>query len=95
MKQSQKENLFLREVDVVPSYHGELPRLKQTDNGKFVMEFEQKPALVFVSMDGHGSYDTIFANGKELLSVRKYQITSEAGKLTTLSTEKEVCIVEN
>jgi hypothetical protein len=57
-------------------------------NGKPALVFDDIPALVFVSNNGHGSYDRLFIDGVESALHRKVTITSEVGEITTYSLDK-------
>lgn len=56
-------------------------------NGKPALVFDEMPALVFVSNNGHGSFDALFIDGVESATHRKVTITSEVGEITTYNTE--------
>ena len=44
---------------------------------KFVLEFDEEPALVFVSREGKGYTDELYINGELAQGVRDLQINSE------------------
>lgn len=78
---------FVKTATFTPDYHGTLPKLTETSDGKYVMGFEALPALLFVSMDGHGSNDQLFVHGEEILTAASAEIKSKPGELTMYSTE--------
>ncbi|QOT13718.1 hypothetical protein JNUCC32_31475 (plasmid) [Paenibacillus sp. JNUCC32] len=57
-------------------------------NGKPALVFDEMPALVFVSNNGHGSFDKLYIDGVESVTHRNVTITSEVGEITTYSLDK-------
>ena len=52
-------------------------------DGKYVLEFDDIPALVFVSFDGSGTYDTLILDGERESKRIGLTINSAVNELTT------------
>jgi predicted nucleic acid-binding Zn-ribbon protein len=61
-------------------------RACQKDNKKFMLEFDEPPALVFVQERGSNKVK-VYQDGKELHGVRSIDINATAGKITTHTVE--------
>ena len=74
-------------------YNGE-HRVQLVKRGdKYVMEFDDIPALLFVSYDGNGSMDQTFYNGEFLTNVKAVTIRSEVEVVTEYETSNYAIVV--
>lgn len=55
---------------------------------KYVMEFDDVPALIFVSFDGAGVTDKLFRFGEWMTDVRNYKIESDVQGMTTFDVSR-------
>lgn len=55
---------------------------------KYVMEFDDVPALIFVSFDGVGVTDKLFRFGEWMTDVRNYKIESDVQGMTTFDVSR-------
>lgn len=49
---------------------------------KYYVEFDEVPTLLFISVDGHGQYDSLFINGEFQKYIRGVEIRSNVESLT-------------
>lgn len=70
-------------------------KVKLTEiDGKPAMIFEEIPAVIFISHDGHGTFDQLFVEGVEDVTRRAITIKSEVAGLTTIEVEKYVTVID-
>lgn len=71
-------------IDYVGKQKAELKKV----GDKYVMEFDDVPALLFVSYDGNGRMDQLFRFGEWVNDAQAISIQSELQGLTTFDVSK-------
>ncbi|MED4399783.1 hypothetical protein [Metabacillus fastidiosus] len=84
--------LRAKKVAIVPDYYGEPSQIKRGENGKYYVEFDEIPALLFISHDGHGSRDQFFIHGDEQIDSKNITIESAPAELTTYHKESYAAV---
>lgn len=59
-----------------------MSEIKRKPDGKYYVEFDEIPTLLFISADGHGQYDSLFINGEFQKHIRGIEIRSNVESFT-------------
>lgn len=63
-----------------------MSKIKQNPvTGKYYVEFDEIPTLLFISPEGHGSTDSLFIDGQWQARIHDCQIRCDVEKLTEYS----------
>lgn len=75
-KMGVKGTRSLSETMIVPDFKGKISEIKRADNGKYYVEFDEIPALLFISHDGNGAFDQLVLVRGKWLKERDYEENS-------------------
>jgi hypothetical protein len=81
-------------LESIKEYNGKQSVELVERDGKYVLEFDDIPALIFVSYDGNGLFDSLLIDGKNELNRRKVTIKSDVESVTTYEMERYAFTLE-